>query len=184
VKDKPFYDETNGGITLSGGEPTIQIDFVYNLLQECRKRGISTAIETSGFFKWDRFKKLLPTLDWVLFDLKIIDEKAHRDYCGQSNKLILENAQKLTHFFSNVIFRMPVIPSINDDKLNIQKTCQLMKRLGKKELHLVSYHKLGYGKYQMLGRTPLDKHIKPADHKVQLKVKKIIEEEGIIPIIS
>ena len=120
----------------------------------------------------------------MLFDLKIIDEKAHRDYCGQSNKLILENAQKLTPIFSNVIFRMPVIPNINDNKLNIQKTCQLMKRLGKKELHLVFYHKLGYGKYQMLGRIPLDEHIKQTDHSIQLKVKKIIEEEGIFPIIN
>ncbi|MFX0085505.1 MAG: glycyl-radical enzyme activating protein [Candidatus Hodarchaeota archaeon] len=182
-KDKPFYSETNGGITLSGGEPTLQIEFAHNLLLECKRRGISTIIETSGYFKWEKFEVLLSVLDYVLFDLKVYREKTHIRYCGYSNRIILQNAQKLSKAFPNVIFRMPIIPKVNDDKQNIQLICQFVKKQGKKELHLIPYHKLGYGKYHMLGRQPSDKHIELADQKVQMKVKKLVEKEGLIPVL-
>ncbi len=183
-KDKPFYSETNGGVTISGGEPTLQMEFTYNLLLECKKQGISTVLETSGYFKWDKFEILLSVLDWVLFDLKLYNEKTHTHYCGHSNRKILQNAQKLSKEFPNVIFRMPIIPSVNDDKQNIKLICHFVKKQGKKKLHLIPYHKLGYGKYQMLGRYPSDGHIKLADQEVQIKVKKLVEKEGLIPVIS
>ena len=183
-KDKPFYAETDGGITLSGGEPTMQLEFAQKILEESKKRGISTAIETSGYFKWTDFRTLLPFLDWVLFDLKIIDEKAHRKFCGQSNKIILQNARNLAEVFSNIIFRMPIIPGINNNERNVQLTCQLVKKQGKKEIYLIPYHKMGYMKYQMLGRHPQDTHIELVTDSSNAVIRTIVEREGLKPIVN
>ncbi|MFX0123602.1 MAG: glycyl-radical enzyme activating protein [Candidatus Hodarchaeota archaeon] len=182
-KDKPFYAQTNGGVTLSGGEPTMQMSFINRLLKECKKRGLNTAIETCGFFNWEDFKQLLDYLDWLLFDLKMIDEIKHKKYCKVSNKNILKNAQNVSKYFENIHFRFTVIPGVNDDSKNVRKICQFLKIMEVDELHIIPYHKLGYEKYRILGLKPLDTHIKKIKPKMIEKVKGILLKEDIIPII-
>ncbi|MFW9997072.1 MAG: glycyl-radical enzyme activating protein [Candidatus Odinarchaeota archaeon] len=181
-KDSPFYERTGGGITLSGGEPALQADFVLELLKESKLRGLNTAMETCGYFNWENFEPLLEYLDWILFDLKVVDEKEHQKFCGVVNAKILENCRKIAERADGLIIRMPVIPGINDGKKNIKKTCQFLKELGLKEIHLIPYHKLGVDKYQMLGKKPRDSHVTRIGDKMTEKVRKRILEEGIKPV--
>ena len=119
--DKPFYSSSGGGVTLSGGEVTQQMGFVHHLLKALKAEGIHTAIETSGFFNYRRFSKLLlPWLDLIYFDLKLIDEEDSQQYTGQTNSLILDNFIKL-HESSKVpvIPRVPLIPDITTSEKNL-----------------------------------------------------------------
>ena len=180
-KDRPFYHKTKGGITLSGGEPIMQKLFVQKLLMECKIRGIDTTLETSGHFNWQDIAPLLKYLDLILFDIKLIDNEKHQKYCGVSNEKILDNAQKLAKLAKKLIFRIPIIPGVNDGMKNIQQTCSLIKETGIKELHLIPYHKLGHDKYRILGRIPSDKNIKPINEKSIEFIKKRVQDEGLVP---
>ncbi|MFX1512503.1 MAG: glycyl-radical enzyme activating protein [Promethearchaeota archaeon] len=182
-KDRPFYERTNGGVTLSGGEPTIQIAFVHELLKESKRRGLSPVIETCGYFEWENFEPVLEYVDWILFDLKIMDREEHEKYCGVPNVKILKNAKKVAKYFDGIIFRIPVIPGITDKNKNIQEICQFLKEMGIQKVQLIPYHKLGHDKYRILGKQPLDTHIKKINRKKLDNVRKRITREGIAPII-
>ena len=147
LKDNEFYKTSGGGVTLSGGEPLLQADFAAEILKKCKESGIHTAIETALNVKWESVEKILPYTDLVLCDIKCIDEKKHIDCTGVSNKLILENAQKLRASGVNVIFRTPVIPGYNDDEIG-----KIAEFCGDYEYEILAYHKTGCGKYKSLGR--------------------------------
>ena len=181
-KDVYFYKK-NGGVTFSGGEPTFQDTFLKDSLKLCKEKGFNTALETCGLFKWSDFKHLLQNIDTVLFDLKIIDEKKHIKYCGNSNELILQNAEKIASVFPNIQFRIPLIPRINDDKKNIRQTCEFIKKLNQKSLSIIPYHKLGYEKYSLLNKSPRDYGVKPITLKKIENVQKWIKESGLTPIL-
>ena len=146
VRDKEYYLTSGGGVTLSGGEPLLQADFAAELLRLCKSSGISTAIETAGNVPWKNIEKVLPYCDLFLYDIKAIDENKHKVLTGASNKLILENAEKLRSLGKNVLFRTPVVPGYNDEEL------PLIASFCRGNWEILAYHNVGSGKYEALGR--------------------------------
>ena len=149
-RDKMFFGD-GGGVTASGGEPLLQADFVRRLFELCKTDGISTCIETSGFAPSESLYALLPLTDRLLFDLKLMNPKAHFEYMGASNELILANAAMASGRGADILFRMPLIPGVNDGAENIEATAKFIKSLGRNhKIQLMPYHRAGSGKYQAL----------------------------------
>jgi len=145
LKDKEFYKTSNGGVTLSGGEPLLQADFAAEILKKCKENGIHTAIETAANVPWESFQKVLPYLDLVLCDIKCINEENHIRCTGVTNKRILENAEKLKQSGVEILFRTPVIPGYNDCEIKrISDFCAPF------EHELLAYHSTGCSKYTAL----------------------------------
>ena len=152
-KDKRFYDASGGGVTMSGGECMLQIDFLEQVLKLCKQAGIHTAVDTAGCVAWERFLQILPYADLFLYDVKSMDPKVHREYTGVDNQQILQNLAQLLRLGTRVIVRFPVVPGVND-------TCREMELLGAfygkngypEKTELLPYHKLGEHKYTAMGR--------------------------------
>ena len=152
-EDRAFYDESDGGMTLSGGEPLTQARFAYNLLKGAQERGIRTAVETSGYAPWSVWDELLPYLDLILYDLKEIDPKQHEYFTGVSNELILDNFKRLAQTGKPIIVRRPVIPGYNDNPKSIHALGQFVQGFETvSEIDLLPYHRLGQEKYKRLGQ--------------------------------
>lgn len=153
-KDIFYYNRSGGGVTLSGGEALLQPNFAPQLLYACHTLGINTAIETTGFAKWENIEKYLPHLDYVLMDIKHINSAKHKEFTTQPNELILENARKIAQSGAvNLTIRVPVIPTFNATPEEIYDIATFAATLpGVEKLHLLPYHRLGQGKYEGLGR--------------------------------
>jgi pyruvate formate lyase activating enzyme len=151
-RDKMFYNESGGGVTVSGGEPLIHPEFVRELFALCREEGIDTCIETCGDVPVRAFEEVIPLADRFLFDLKMMDGVKHREYTGSSNDIILSNAAFLVKREADVLFRMPLIPGVNDSEQNIVETAVFMKKLGEggMNIQLMPYHRMGKSKYDAL----------------------------------
>ena len=163
-KDIPFYENSGGGITLSGGEPTFQADFALALLKQCKEEDLHTALDTCGQTAWQTYEKMLPFVDLVLYDLKHMHPERHRDYTGVSNDLILENLRKLSHYGVPIEIRMPIIPSLNDREEWIDAAAEFVSSLTNIErVRLLGYHRLGEGKYDRLERDNLMPSVTPPD---------------------
>jgi len=172
-KDSIFYDESKGGVTVSGGEPLLQIDFLDALLKECKDRGIRTAVDTCGYASHDAIDKIIDEVDLFLYDIKTMDEKKHMKYTGVSNKLILENLKRLAEHGSSIQIRFPIIPGINDGKENVTAAAEFIASCRIKNISLLPYHRAGIEKYKGLNRTyKLKKIQSPSDRDLHL-----IEEE-------
>jgi pyruvate formate lyase activating enzyme len=155
AKDAVFYLRSGGGLTLSGGEPTAQADFAYELLRQYKMKelGLHTAIETCGYVKWSKLAVLLEYTDLVLYDIKHMDSLQHRRMTGISNKLILQNAIQIARSHKQLIIRFPLIPGYNDNEENIRRTGEFARELpGVEEINLLPYHRLGEPKYARLGQ--------------------------------
>ena len=113
IKDKDFYLSSGGGVTFSGGECMLQIDFLREILQKCKENGIHTAVDTAGSVPWEYFERILPYTDLYLYDVKCISEELHKDGTGAANTLILKNLKKLSKTEKEIIVRAPVIPEFN-----------------------------------------------------------------------
>ena len=172
LKDKAFYETSGGGVTLSGGEPLLQIDFAVEILKKCREKGVNTAIETAANVPWEYFEKLLPYLDNVLCDIKCIDEELHKKLTGVSNKTILENAEKLKKEHINLVFRMPVIPTLNESEVEAVRNFA-----GDTPLEILAYHNTAENKYTALGWNYTIGEIKPPTTEY---MKEISEKFGCI----
>lgn len=164
-RDKMFYDSSGGGVTVSGGEPMIYADFAAELFEKCRAEGISTCIETCGYAPEEGYPKLIPLTDWFYFDLKIMDDEIHKEYTGCSNELILKNARTVAASGARVLFRQPLIPTVNDTEENIRLTAEFIKSLGRADiaLQLMPYHRAGQTKYDALAMINETAHIQPME---------------------
>ena len=151
-EDRLFYEQSGGGVTLSGGEPTSQPTFTRHVLQGCQERGIHTAIETCGYAPWQVWQALAPHLDLILYDLKQVDPARHKSCTGVSNELILDNLRQLARAGKTIILRRPVIPGYNDDSESIHTLARLAQELAVQEINLLPYHRFGQGKYERLGQ--------------------------------
>lgn len=166
-RDIEYYKNSDGGVTLSGGEPLLQIDFCEVLLKQCKKKNIHTAVETAGNVPWEYFERILPYLDYVLYDIKSFDEQKHIYCTGVSNKRILENAEKLKQTGKNIRFRMPLIPGFNEDELEaVAKFC------GNFELELMAYHQTGMGKYNAMNLEYKTKDVVPPSKEYMFSLAK------------
>ena len=151
--DTLFYDESNGGVTFSGGEPLMQLDFLQEITSLCKKAGIHTALDTSGYAPQEDFFKILSNIDLILFDLKIIDEELHKKYTGVSNREILNNLKMLDESGKQVRIRFPVIPGITDTQQNIEDVKSFLSRLEKvNEIDILPYHDISKGKYKRFNK--------------------------------
>ena len=152
VKDKPFYDESGGGMTLSGGEPLAQIDFARGLLAGAKARGLHTCIETCGFVPTDCLEGLTPLVDLFLFDYKETDPARHKEFTGQTNGLILHNLRFLDAQGAAIILRCPVVPGFNLGDDHLQGIVDLAQSLNHCEaIHIMGHHGLGESKWARLG---------------------------------
>ncbi len=172
LKDAPFYDQSGGGVTFSGGEPLMQPDFLMKLLQMCRQSNIHTAVDTSGYAPFELFESIYDYTDLFLFDIKIADEQLHKKYTGVSNKLIIANLKKLTSFGKKIFIRIPVIPSINDSKENINKIIEMISALKNIEsINLLPYHNSAKGKYRKLNK---EYHLSGIESPSSREIEKIL----------
>ena len=152
-KDYLFYLNSGGGVTLGGGEPTLQVDFAHELLKRLKILGIHTAMETCGYTDWSVFEQLNPNLDLLLYDLKHIDPDIHRQHTGKSNDRILYNLKQLLKTELPVIIRIPIVPGFNDNADTLAEIAAFLRRQNSNNIErvdLLPYHKLGVGKYAAL----------------------------------
>ncbi len=151
IKDKTFYDTSKGGVTFSGGECMLQVDFLCEILKLCKQNGIHTAVDTAGCVSWEHFEKVLPYTDLFLYDVKCFDEQKHKEYTGVSNKLILDNLKKLSEKADvGIIIRIPVIHGVNDDEKEIRLIAEFLKDIRYTAVEFLPYHKMGEHKYTAL----------------------------------
>lgn len=147
IEDKDFF-ETDGGITISGGEPLLQAEFCAELFKLLHKDGINCAIDTCGAVSWNKFEVVLPYTDLFLYDLKHVDEKLHIEYTGCSNKLLLENLEKLSKSNVPIEIRIPLIPDFNMDTESINAIGEKLSRLSNiSAVQLLAYHDFAVSKY-------------------------------------
>ncbi len=179
-KDMPYYRRSGGGVTLSGGESLLQPEFAVALLKSCHELGINTAIETTGFQKFEVIKEYLPHLDYILMDIKHTNDAKHKEFTTKSNALVLENARKIAESGANLTIRVPVIPGFNDTESEIMQIAKFAKSLpGINELHLLPYHRMGEDKYTWLGREYQLKGVVPPDNDEMEKLLMAAAKTGI-----
>ena len=179
-KDYTYYRRSGGGLTLSGGEALLQPEFAVALLQACQEYGINTAIESTAFSDYDVVSRYLPFLDTFLLDIKHINSKKHEMFTGKPNELILQNARRIAETGTNLIVRVPVIPTFNHTREEIQQIAAFAKTLpGVKELHLLPYHRLGQDKYAGLGREYTLADIVPPDNASMEMLQEAVMELGL-----
>lgn len=192
LPDKPFFDTSGGGVTLSGGEPTLFMDFTSDLLKSLKQHNIHTLLETCGFFDLHKFMDMLyPYLDAVYFDIKIIDSSAHKKYCGVSNEKILDNFRQLhTAVSSNgklLLPRTPLIPDMTDTESNIQGIASFLKSLNITEAALLPYNPLWHEKSDKVGVDDPYKNTKVMnsfrENSIMERCKNIFAASGINNIL-
>lgn len=178
LKDRGYYEKSGGGVTVSGGDPVIQMDFVVELFRRCKEEKIQTCLESTFYAEWSTIEKVLPYTDIIISDIKHMDTNVHRKHTGRENHLILENLKKLADLNKEIILRIPVIPSVNDGKDNLEKTADfiLNEMDGKvRTLQLLSFMRLGEEKYQSLGIPYKMENIVVDRKAFTEKVKKMAE---------
>lgn len=153
MKDEVFYNQSGGGITLSGGECMYQPKFALAILKAAKEQGLNTAIETTGACMWEDLERMIPVTDTFLYDCKHYDETKHRIGTGSGNVLLIDNLRRLLAAGANVIVRIPVIPGFNDSIADAANFGRLLNELGAKQVHLLPFHQMGEMKYEMLGQT-------------------------------
>ncbi len=166
LQDRVFYEQGGGGVTVGGGEPTLQAAFVSELLAACHQEGLHTAVETCGYSPWRSLERVLRHVDQLLFDLKHLDPARHRELTGVDNARILENARRAARQVGEMVVRLPLIPGCNDDESNLRALGRFIREeLPRvRRVELLPYHSTGESKsvrlfrdYPLAGRAPLSK---------------------------
>ncbi len=167
LKDKSYYEASDGGVTLSGGECLLQINFVEALLKLLKENGIKTAIDTAGNVPYEFFQKIIPYTDTFLYDIKCIDESLHIEGTGYSNKLILDNLKRLSKDFGGkIVIRVPIIGSFNDTNEEILKIRGFLSNINYSKIELLPYHNMAQGKALALGMEFLE-FLVPSKEKME-----------------
>lgn len=180
-KDRMFYEESGGGITLSGGEVMVQdIDFLEEFCHILHKKGYSVNIDTCGYAPYENFERLLPYVDTFLYDIKHMDPEAHKQWMGVDNTLILSNLKKLSEAGATLNIRIPVITGVNDTEEFINSTVAFLREncIRVKKVNLLSYHNTGKSKYENLDRTYLDEEMRVPDSEHMELFKNIFINYG------
>jgi len=153
LPNMPFYLNSGGGLTLSGGEPLAQPEITKAILMKSLEHNLSVGVETCGYFKWNDVEDFVDKFDFIYFDLKCIDDKSYFEYTGVNEKIILENLYNLTlKNSSKIIITIPVIPDVNDSVNMMNKVIEICIKTGISKIRLLPYHSFGKGKYIDLGR--------------------------------
>jgi len=149
-RDKAYFEKSGGGVTISGGEPLVQIDFLIALLEAFGNEGIHRSVETTGCVPWKDLQQAAPHVDLFLYDVKHMDSNNHADLTGQSNTLILNNLRKLAEAGRNVLVQMPVVPGRNDSEEHFASLLSFLKSIRLNEIDLFPFHRLGVHEYDEL----------------------------------
>jgi pyruvate formate lyase activating enzyme len=168
-KDQLFYDESGGGVTFSGGEPLAQPAFLAAVLEECNRRELHTALDTSGYAPAEVVERIMPLLQLVLFDLKVMDAAMHRRFTGVSNETILDNLKRIDQAATPLHIRIPLIPGMTDGENNLEQIAELAASLSSLQgIDLLPFHRIGSEKYRRLGlEAPLSGLIPPPQENVE-----------------
>jgi glycyl-radical enzyme activating protein len=178
-RDRRFWGR-KGGVTLGGGEVMCQYAFAARLLEECRRSGMHTAIETSGFAPWEHFEKVLKHVNWIFVDLKHIDPKAHMEGTGVSNGLILANIRRMAKLEGHrLLVRIPLIPQFNDDENNIMESAIFLQEAGIGEVNILPFHRLGSSKYDQLFMEYECRELAPPSAEGMKKIQGIFRSHDI-----
>lgn len=153
-EDAIFYARSQGGLTLSGGEPTMQTEFALALLKEAKYRGMTTAMETCGAIPWEQCQEIYSYLDFVYFDIKHLDSQKHQAWTGQSNDIILDTFRKMRAAYPDTpcVVRTPIIPQFNDTEADIMDIRNFVKSFAHTSYEVLRYHRYGTAKYGFIGR--------------------------------
>lgn len=150
--DRAFFDNTGGGVTFSGGECMLQIDFLAKVLRLCRESGIRTAVDTAGAVPWERFERVLPYADLFLYDMKCFTEETHIAGTGRSNREILKNLARLSECAAEkILVRVPIVPGFNADEAELRAMADFLRAHGLAAVELLPYHGMGKVKAEALG---------------------------------
>ena len=181
-KDQIFYDQSGGGVTLSGGEVMARdMDYIVELLKAMAREGISVAIDTSGFAPAENFSKVLPYTDLFLYDLKMIDDEKHQKYTGVSNKTVLGNLKYLSDRGARIELRMIMVKDVNMSEEDIAEAITWLQKeqIKLKGITLLPYHDFGRDKYNKLNRECTQNFNKPLEEDLE-RVKRTLEQSGYI----
>jgi pyruvate formate lyase activating enzyme len=155
LRDKVFYETSSGGVTFSGGEPFLFIDYIHEVAAILKQEEIHIAVETCGYFDFQKFQKtLLPFIDLFLYDIKLIDPVKHKAYTGKSNEIILQNLEKLLETGVRLIARVPLIPGFTAAEENLSQIADFLKKQGIETYSLLPYNPSGMKKWERLGKKP------------------------------
>lgn len=150
LRDKDFYEASGGGLTLSGGEPLMQVDFALEILKMAKAQGINTAVETCGYADKAALEKIAPYVDTFLYDIKETDSERHKNFTGVPNEKILENLKYLSKIGKDIVLRCPIIPELNDSDIHLRAIGELANLEGVRRVEVEPYHSFGEGKYARL----------------------------------
>jgi pyruvate formate lyase activating enzyme len=179
LRDREYYGKSGGGITLSGGEPLMQPVYSKALLETAKECGIHTAIETSGCAKWELFETLLPSVDFVMYDVKIFDSGLHKKLCGMGNELILENLNRLVDTEKQILVRIPLIPQITDTEKNLDQIGEYLRQIGAINVELIPYHAFAEIKCRAFGREYRLDGLAPQKDRELQKMRRLISGYGL-----
>lgn len=179
-RDQGFWG-SQGGVTFTGGEPLLQAEFLLAVLQKCRSCYMHTALETCAHVDTDRLLRALQWIDWLFVDIKHMDSTAHRAETGVGNELILSNLRAVASagWEGRLILRVPIIPGFNDRCENLEATAAFVRELGRFQVNLLPFHRLGSSKYEQLGLEYKFAHQAPPAEETMLAGKRIFEAAGL-----
>ncbi len=185
-KDRIFFDQSGGGVTFSGGEPLVHSKMLIELLDECRKRKIHTAIDTAGHASAETILEVAKRTDLFLYDFKMMDANLHRKWTNMGNDKILRNLKTLAEKGSQIIIRIPLVGGINDTDENIEETAKFISGLTGdiKTVHLLPYHNIAQNKYMKLGKTYEFENLREPDKETIAKAIAKFREFGITASIG
>ena len=180
LRDKSYYDMSGGGVTISGGEPLTQIGFVERVLKNLKENGVHTALDTTGYAKWEVLERTVPYTDLYLYDLKHMDSRKHEAVVKVPNEPILQNVRKLAALGKKLQIRIPIIPKFNHDEQNIRATAEFCVKLGDAVtvVQLLPYHNWGVSKYLRIGDGPVAEATPPSDEYME-KLKNCMSGYGL-----
>ncbi len=179
-KDRMFYEESNGGITLSGGEVMTQnMDYVEELLKKLKRRGHNIAIDTCGQAPYENYKRVLNYVDNFLYDIKLMDKEKHIKYVGKSDEVILDNLKKLSEAGANINIRIPMVEGINTDDKSIEEFIKCLKdNINVQKINLLPYHNTGRSKYERLQKVYEGVNFEAPNEERMKVIKERFEKAG------
>lgn len=179
MEDKPFYDQSGGGATISGGEPLMQAEYARALMTELKQLGVHTAVDTCGNVAWDAFERVLPVTDMFLYDIKHIDSDAHRLLTGAGNERIIDNLARLSASGARIEIRIPLVPGANSDDDTMTGIGRLLGSLNIERVKVLPYHSMARSKYLALGmQDTMPDADSPTDGEIARAVN-ILKEYGV-----
>ena len=183
MKDQMFYEESGGGVTLSGGEVmAMDIDYITAVAKELKRQDVTLAIDTCGYVPYEKFQAVLPYVDTFLYDVKVIDEELHRKYMGVGNRLILDNLIRLSRDGARLYIRIPTIKEVNGNEREMKETIAFLKEhdIHPAQVNLLPYHDTGSGKYRKLDMEYKGKDLHAPDQKEMEELAALFVNAGCL----